>query len=253
MPLRVMKEEFRKFIITNHSLVMKHHERYYLRSVAGLDDKCEKIRILLINALEAAGSNPPLDAKRKCIENIMHRIKNLQDKPAFTFENLMSCFINNGQDNENIENFRNMLINDKSYPHLGNKKANLFIKELVLLAGSDIFSNFKKEKYLKRLQVPVDRVIRTIYCKMNDLKYVNNKKIDNEIQRYANELFPSQPILFDDVWFWGHFTIERNVIANINEAMIVADKYCEYKDIKYLKQKLEQFLDLIKIASLGVI
>ena len=226
---------------------MEYHKRYYSRSIAGVNNKIEIIRLLLINSLEAAGSNPPLDAKRKCIENIMQNINCLKNKNNFTFDDFISCFVDSNNKSADIKKLRDALARSSKFPHLGVKKSNLFLKELVLLAGSNIFANFKKQKYIKHLEVPVDKVIRMVYYRLKNKKHVNNNKKDSEIQKFAKELFPDNPIFFDDVWFWGHFTIERNNFAGINEAKLVSDKYLDQKYIerKQLRKKFKEFTNLI--------
>ena len=64
-------------------------------------------------------------------------------------------------------------INDSKLPHFGIKKANLFIKELLMVAGNDIFDD-DNEKYISHLIIPIDSVIRKVYRKLQKLKEWHN-------------------------------------------------------------------------------
>jgi hypothetical protein len=149
---------------------------------------------------------------------------------------------------EMIEDIRTELINIRQ---IKDKKANLFLKEIVMLAGKDIFQDFSPEKYENFLCVPIDKVIRKVYWRLSSSKSFPEhytKQHDREINALAKKLFPTSPILFDDVWFWGHFTINRDNLDEINESMLYCDTYIDDKFISKhnLRDKLNGFIEIVK-------
>ena len=132
-----------------------------------------------------------------------------------------------------------------------NKSAKVnFLKEIILLAGNDIFDNFNHKEYERYLEVPIDIVIRKIYCKLFSLENpskIISKKYDKRIIDFSKELFPELPILLDDIWFWGHFTFVRDKFK-VNEAMLYCDINIDENFISDCKinSKLKKFIEVVK-------
>jgi hypothetical protein len=113
---------------------------------------------------------------------------------------------------------------------------------------SVIFTPFRQEDYLPYLSVPIDVVIRKVYWRLNNLTGRITGKHDNDIDALAQRLFPDKPIYLDDLWFWGHFTFNKEqMLEEANKAMIYTDKYLSEKEIKQSKvvSKCNKFIGII--------
>ena len=241
-----------RFIQANHSIVMTYHERNYQRLTCLADNKVDVIQSLFLSALEAAGGSVPIDAKYKSCETFSRNLSKLPDKDAFTFAEFAGCFINDFSRPSQLSDLEQHFIRgdgESAYPHFGLKKTRLFLKELILLGGSNLFTNFNKEDYMAHLSVPIDAVLRKVYCKFKSIEGTNSTRHDMEIQELAMRLFADQAILFDDVWFWGHFCFNKTELLETgNEKMIVTDRILTPALIEEqdLMKKCSEFINIIR-------
>ena len=112
---------------------MKYHKRYYQRTTNLAVKPYEIIRILLLNALSAAGGNTPLDDKYDCLNYFTKRIESLKkEKGKFSFKKFAECFIKDFDSPHKITQFRKELSNNSKFRQIGDKKASLFLLTFAL-------------------------------------------------------------------------------------------------------------------------
>ena len=208
--------------------------------------------VLLLNSLDAAGSIPPLDQKRTCVENFMDKLVSIKGQECFTFDEFARCFVPSYRTPADLRLLRSYWGRCRGMPQLGDKKVDNLLKELVLLAGAEVFDYFDENDYLCFLEVPVDRVIRTIYSRLLGsymAKKLSHKDIDKGVRTLAARLFPSAPILFDDVWFWGHFTLRSGRLCRANQALLTTDPIIDsdFRANHDLEASLSQFKEIVSM------
>jgi len=241
--------QLRTFVNDNHHIVMKYHDRYYKCLTYCAKTKYRMIELLFLSALDAAGGAVPIDAKYQCLNNFRIKLSPLKKKDSLSFNVMAKLFFRDYHSPADIQRLSKYLIDSPDYPHLGNKKANLFIKELVVLGGSNIFHNFNMIDFLPHLQVPIDSVIRKVYWSLLRVPDKIDASHDEKIQDLAKQLFPDAPIYFDDLWFWGHFSFKKDqLLSKANIAMIYTDRYIEEAEMSGkngLAQKLDEFIHIV--------
>lgn len=219
----VKLEKLRDFILDNHFIVDSYHNQNYNQILSIANNKREVIKLMFLHALGAAGGNVPLDEKYNSYIKFCKNLEKLSCSSTFSFKKFAECFIGLYKGPSSL----NDLIGHFSsghYPHLRDKKSRLFIKELVLVAGDSLFSNFRNEKYIEYLSIPIDIVIKRVYSKIRGIPFKKYKNYDSEIHYLAKILFENTAIIFDDVWFWGHFSFRREKLYKIgNKKMIETD------------------------------
>ena len=246
------EKRLRDFIQANHPIVMTYLERNYQRLTCLAGNKVEVIQSLFLSALEAAGGSVPIDAKYTSCKTFSGNLFKLPNKDAFTFTEFADCFINDFSRPSKLSDMAQHFIkgDDKSsYPHFGYKKTHLFLKELILLGGSNLFTDFKVDEYLAHLSVPIDAVLRKVYWELKSIDGKIKTCHDKDIQSLATQLFDDQAILFDDVWFWGHFCFNKTVLLETgNEKMIVTDSILTPVLIKEqsLMKRCSEFINIIR-------
>jgi len=224
--------QLKKFVIKNHDTVMKYHNRYYNCLISPAKTKCQVIEMLFISSIEASGAAVPVDAKYQSLKNFRKMISPLKDRETIFFNDFIECFLKKYNSPNDIAKLSKILQTSSEYPHFGKKKSKLFFKELVVLGGKDIFSNFNESIFLPYLPVPIDVVIRKVYWSLYGLTTKVNTRNDDKIEELANTLFPYEPILIDDLWFWGHFSFKKDkLLSSANLPMIYTDKYIEEADV----------------------
>jgi len=241
------KPQLKNFIEINHHIVMSYHARYYQYITCFAETRYDRIRSLFLNALEAAGGSVPLDAKYVSYKYFSETIESLKKKNRLAFKDFAECFMHNFDAPNKISVLSKTFINDSRLPQFGIKKANMFIKELLMVAGNDIFDD-DNEKYISHLIVPIDSVVRKVYMKLQKLKK-KNSICDENIHEFARELFPQKPILLDDLWFWGHFTFNKErLLSEANIPMIYTDKLLDEDFINKYKliTKFNRFIEIVK-------
>jgi len=241
------KPQLKNFLETNHHIVMSYHARYYQYITCFAETKYDRIRSLFLNALEAAGGAVPLDAKHESYKYFSEKIESLKKKKRLAFKDFAECFMHNFDAPNKITVLSKTFINDYRLPQFGIKKANMFIKELLMVAGNDIFDD-DNEKYISHLIVPIDSVVRKVYMKLQKLKE-KSSICDENIHEFARETFPQKPIFLDDLWFWGHFTFNKEqLLSEANIPMIYTDKLLDENFVKKYKliTKLNKFIEIAK-------
>jgi hypothetical protein len=241
------KPQLKNFIETNHHIAMRYHARNYQYITCFSETKYERIQSLFFNALVAAGGPIPLDAKYVSYKYFSEKIESLKRKKRLAFKDFAECFMHDFDAPNKITVLSKTFINDSKLPQFGIKKANLFIKELLMVAGNDIFDD-DNEKYISHLIIPIDSVIRKVYRKLQKLKE-ESKIRDENIHEFARELFPQKPIFLDDLWFWGHFTFNKELLlSEANIPMVYTDKLLDEDFINKYKliTKLNRFIEIAK-------
>lgn len=242
-------EKLKNFVLDNHHIVMYYHRRYYRYATCFTETPYDRIRALFLNALEASGVRIPLDDKYSTLKYFSEKISPLKNSERFSFESFARCFYANFNSPDEIQSLSEALINDSKLRQFGKKKANLFLKELVLLTKGEVFKGFHADVYLPYLRIPIDAVIRKAYWHLQKLPKPYSQKYDDEIQRFGNELFPNRPIYLDDLWFWGHFTFQKDQLGDkANEAMVYTDKCINEKLLEEydLINKLNLFIQIMR-------
>ena len=242
-------EKLKSFIMDNHHVVMEYHSRYYRYTTCLAKTPYDRIRALFLSALEASGAPSPLDRKYRCYKNFLEAIKTLKGERKLSFESFAGCFVSGLLFPRDLKDLAKYFVDNEAFPTLGSKKANLFIKELVMLTDDDIFLDIKTNDYLPFLRIPIDKVIRKVYCTLKDLSKSNSIKYDNQIQNFAKSLLGDKSIYFDDLWFWGHFAYRKNeLLEEPNQAMIYTDRFIDddFLEKHNLMNRLNLFIQVIK-------
>ncbi len=215
-----------KFIKANHKIPLKYWELNYKRFTSTAKTPYEKLRAIFIDSLSASGGPVKLDDKYKAVNDFLKSLAPLKSKSKIDFNNFCKCII--GQKIIVGTDCRKALIIElwkamKTFPQIGPKKAAMFIKNVMIFGENDIFTRFEQNDK-KYLIVPVDRIVRSLSEKIFGMKLSNNAEDDEIIQKKSEELFSGNPILLDDLWFWGHFSMKRGRIhKRCNRAILETD------------------------------
>ena len=240
--------QLRDFIANNHHVVMSYHDRYYRYTTCLAKTPYDRLRIMFLNSVEAAGSAVPLNDKYACYQYFSQKTESLKSNDRFSFKRFAECFIDDFDSPQKVQHLSQILVEDSQLPHFARKKANLFMKELLLVARDGIFDDAQEEQYLPYLSVPIDAVIRKVYWELQNLPEPYTRKYDDDIQQLARVLFPEKPVYLDDLWFWGHFTFKKNqLLHEANIAMLYTDKFLNEEMIEEydLIGKLNTFIQII--------
>jgi len=207
------EERIKQFIHKNHNLVREYYDCYYKR-YKDVDFK-EQLRILFVNALSAGGEGKISD-KASSIRLFESKIKEMH-KP--TYHELLRVF--------NVRSYQELFESFKKFKQMGPKKSALFLRDIFY------FENIILEcpvDFKKKFFVPVDRVILRTMNSIFPRSYALPKAFD-EINKLSKTIFPDEPILMEDFWFWGRFyrckeEKENNKIpyCKFNEDLLYVDK-----------------------------
>lgn len=235
-----------KFIKANHKIPLKYWELNYKRFTSTAKTPYEKLRAIFIDSLSASGGPVKLDDKYKAVNDFLKSLAPLKSKSKIDFNNFCKCII--GQKIIVGTDCRKALIIElwqamKKFPQIGSKKAAMFIKNVIIFGENDIFTRFEQDDK-KYLIVPVDRIVRSLSEKIFGMKLFD----DDEIIQKSEELFPGNPILLDDLWFWGHFSMKRGSIhKRYNMAILETDLTITEDFISQynLVDKLNKFIKIL--------
>ncbi len=177
-----------RFIKKNHFFVESYYQCYYKRYKE--NDWKEQLRILFLNALSSEGQGN-LTAKGETIKEFENCI-NKMNSP--TYMELLKVF--------DAKDYLDLFNKLKSLKQIASKKSALILRDILFFGNiiEDVPSDIKKQ-YL----VPVDRVIIRTINSLFEKKYKNGEKSFIEINDLAKDIFPDEPILLEDLWFWGRF------------------------------------------------
>jgi len=223
--MKATEEKLKQFIQQNHQIVREYYLCYYNRYKE--KDFKEQLRILFVNALSAGGEGK-ISEKALSIQLFENKI-NAMTKP--TYSELLRVF--------NSKSYLNLFESFKKFNQMGPKKSALFLRDIFY------FENIILEcpiDFKKQFLVPIDRVItRTINSIFNE-RYTQNNAF-NEINKLSKIIFPNEPILLEDFWFWGRFY--RCIEDKINENI----PYCKFNkdlleiDINVTKEYRKKLLE----------
>lgn len=167
---------------------MDYHLCYY-RRYKEIEDFKEQLRLLFVNALDAGGVGK-IKEKAKSIRDFENKINEMS---KCTYSELLHAFESNSYD-ELFESF-------KKFNQVGPKKAALFLRDIFY---SKTISECPTDLKTKLL-VPVDIVITRTINSLFDKKDILAKPFDKINELSKKEIFPEEPILLEDLWFWGRF------------------------------------------------
>ena len=212
------------------------------------DSAKEKIRVLFIDCINAAGGNN-LSRNGKASKFFYSKINKLSDEKHINLNDFFACFDNN------ISNYTELydyLCNSKRLINFADKKAALFIYKLNWLQENleneqKIFKNYKINKY--QLIIPIDAVILII---LNQILRINNKTgLDQKkdfklINSFFKNKIGNKFILIEDLWFWGYFITKgngKNRKIEFNEDKFYTAEFL--KPTEENKKYINNFLNLI--------
>jgi hypothetical protein len=181
-------EELKKFINKNHYLVDQYHYCYFSNYITS--NWRENIRICLLTSLNSGGIGK-ISEKVETIRIVEEKIKRMKNQ---NYEELLKVF--------NCTSYKHLFEKLKNLNQLGPKKSALFLRDILYF--KNIIKNIPKNLQKKYL-VPVDRVITRLINSLLDKNLKTDKKGFEEINNIAKKIFPNNPILLEDLWFWGRF------------------------------------------------
>lgn len=213
------------FIQQYHNIVREYYLCYYNRYKE--NDFKEQLRILFVNAL-SAGREGKVSEKAKSIRSFESKIQNMNE---LTYSELLRVF--------DAKSYDELFKSFKKFDQMGPKKSALFLRDIfyfeniILKCPADL-----KKEFI----VPVDRVIIRTISSIFNKKYSETKAFD-EINNLSKIIFPNEPILLEDFWFWGRFyrCKEEKINNNI--------PYCKFNkdlldiDINVTKKYRKKLLD----------
>lgn len=220
------EEKLKQFIQKNHNLVKEYYLSYYSRYKD--ENFKEQLRILFVNALSAGGEGK-ISQKASSIRLFETNINKMKES---TYSELLKAF--------NSSSYSTLFESLKKFEQMGPKKSALFLRDIFY------FDNIILECPIdlkKQFFIPVDRVIIRTINSIFDKKYVAGDKSFEDINLLSKTIFPDEPILLEDLWFWGRFyrCIEQKTNKNI--------PYCKFNgdlldvDINVTKDYREKFFE----------
>lgn len=203
-----------QFITAHHEIVVKYQKCYYNRYKEKEDWK-EHLRILFINALNAGGEGKVTEKA----ESIKRLEENITKMKSPTYGDLLLSFEAN--------NYTELFNELRRFKQIGPKKSALFLRDILYLTDTiQEVPHHSVSEYF----VPVDRVIVRMVNSLFDRDYVAGRNYTfYDINKLAKQLFPHEPILLDDLWFWGRFyrcddsKISRPYYCKFNEDLLAMD------------------------------
>jgi hypothetical protein len=224
---RIQEDRIRQFIQENHTLVKEYHLCYHAR-YKEIDFK-EQLRILFVNAISAGGQGG-INQKADSIREFKSKIDDMKNK---TWDELLRVF--------DVKSYQELFKSLKKFKQMKSKKSALFLRDILYF--DDVISEFPPN-LKKELLVPVDEVIRRTINSLFDRKYTEYNAFD-EITELSKEIFPDEPILLEDLWFWGRFYCRKDEKNNVvrpcefNENLLEVDENVT----KDYREKLLKFAD----------
>ena len=216
------------FLKENHWIVEEYRKDHFSRLFHhSKEDESKKYIDLFIDCINAGGIGK-LDDKSKSLE---------------IFEKKY---------NSTYKNNPNFMINDlfeNKYVQLKQKKSGLFIE---CLYYNNLINNSILDKN-EKIVLPIDAVILRILTYILPKEHENALKknddgIKNSLTKYAKDKIGnrySDYVKFDDLWFWGHITTQKNELApKFNYTQVNLDPLLRYKK-ELLEKKAKTFIELI--------
>lgn len=206
-------KKLRSFLRNHRNVV---HD-YQLRSLGpalalAYVDRIDAIEWIFLNAIGAAGGSVPLESKRISAKEFRQRLQPLREQSEIEFVEVARAISDSTEESTDYISqiraaLRSGVKQENKFPHVGTKKADLFLRDLLLHVGRDIFGDVNLAPFIGSLRPPVDVVHEIVYCIFHGQDKAN--VTHDHIQEWARMLFPCKPVNADDIWFWGHFAIRR--------------------------------------------
>ncbi len=228
------KEKLNKFIRENHDFVREYFLCYLRRYRE--DDFKELLRLLFVDSLNARGYRK-IGQKPESVKLFEQKIGGMKEP---SYKELLGVF--------NAKDYNSLFDAVDEFKEIGPKGAALFLRN-ILYFGT-IFQDVPSD-IQKRLCVPVERVIIRTINSLFSAQYKAGNKTFNKINDIAKEIFPTEPILLEDLWFWQR--LYRCPEKNVQEKQNIT--YCKFNenlmvmDTFITKQFRERILDLGKTHS----
>ena len=211
----------------------------------------ENIRILYIDAINAAGGNNLTRTGKSC-KVFFDTIKKLPDTKTVALKDFFKIF------SDDINDFDRLFLyfckgKETGLVNFGKKKAALFLRNLDLVQErpdetEKLFSNYKMDRL--HLRIPVDIVITTV---LNSILFSNRSPLDpgrdfDKINEFAYMVLGQDFMLIEDLWFWGYFNLKIIKGQEKPNVEFNEDKYFSANFIyphTELESRLREFTKLI--------
>ncbi|MCX6219605.1 MAG: hypothetical protein NTZ69_01290 [Bacteroidia bacterium] len=207
----------------------------------------EKVRILYIQAISAAGGSN-LTRNGKSCKEFSTKIDKLGDEQQIELKDFFRCF--ETEINSFTDLFKHISHNNLNF---GPKKAALFLNKMDWVqrnidSGQQIFKDYNID--VMDLMIPIDNVIIRI---LNEIICINcNEQLDQYrdfaiINQFFKEKLGSKFMLIEDLWFWGYFSTKgngNNRIIEFNE-----DKFYTAEFLKPTVENRNRISEFIKILK----
>jgi hypothetical protein len=207
----------------------------------------EKIRILYIHAISAAGGSN-LTRNGKSCKEFLSKIDILGEDQQVDLKYFFKCFENE------IKSFAH-LFSHISHNNLNfrEKKTALFLNKIDWVQrnidyNQRIFKDYNID--IMDLMIPVDNVIVRI---LNEIICVNSvEKLDQSrdfmiINKFFKENLGNDFMLIEDLWFWGYFSTKGNGdnrIIEFNEDKFYTAEFL--KPTRDNENKIKEFIKILK-------
>jgi len=207
----------------------------------------EKIRILYIHAISAAGGNN-LTRNGKSCKEFYKKLQNLPEDHQIDLGDLFKCF------GKKIKSYNDLFkYISRNNLNFGPKKTALFLNNIDWVQRNIEISQKIFREYdinVLELMIPVDnvivRILNEILCPDKNEKLDQYKDFININNLFKEKLGP-EFMLIEDLWFWGYFSTKGN---GINRAIVFNnDKFFTAEFLKPTKEnrkKMDEFIKLLK-------
>ena len=207
----------------------------------------EKLFRLFISSINAAGGNN-LHYTGEACKKFFEDLKRLPNPNKKTLSNIEFFNLYSDSKNKisNFEDYFRYINSQKRYKNFGKKKTALFIRDIKLFDSISEERIFKEEIPETHIKIPLDIVLVTVLNLILGLKKfpIEPARDFDLINSFLKDF---NSLIIDDIWFWGHFTLQKENrfrIVKINEDMIYSDKYLWQDNIHF-----KQFEEFIKIVN----
>ena len=237
------------FISKNQHLKNKVDIIFNAKALINREPAKEKIRLIFIDALSAAGGSN-LTRNGVACRNFNQKINQLPDSDQVNLKCFYTCF---DQNINNITGLYDYLHSSDEIVNFGKKKSALFIYKLNWLQTNlnpeqKIFNKYNVN--ISDLIIPVDIVITLLINKL--LSIPDNLLLDQYkdfdlINSFFKSKMGANFLLIEDFWFWGYFTTkgrDRERTFEFND-----DKFDSSHFIKPTEQNRQYFYDFLDILN----
>ena len=217
----------------------------FCKSMIGSSKESSHKLISLLYHVVNTQSQPKIDLISVFFQKIYANTKNLR-----TFEEFIKLL-----DDKQENNFEGLYKSVQGQDGWGQKTAALFTKNIFLIHNKyndsalrfwdDVPKNIEKTD---KLYLPVDRVILTIFQKMdNQVRWTFDK-----INKTLNKNYTGDEIeVWDDLWFWGFFNqkvVNKERVFEWNESKywILNETNKNPIIINHIKKKSKEFLEILE-------